>query len=74
MADSDGHAEISTEQADQTMTSRPYIGLLVVVAVIGVVVSLAAWCFLDGGPNRSCSPTFPARWAISRGLRSGGTR
>lgn len=29
------------------MSSRPYAVLLVMVAVIGVVVSLAAWCFLE---------------------------
>src|SRR5436305_641946 len=27
--------------------SRPYVGLLIVAAVIGVVVSLVAWCFLE---------------------------
>jgi H+/Cl- antiporter ClcA len=39
---------LSSEQADATMRSRRYAVLLVVVAVIGVVVSLAAWCFLEG--------------------------
>ena len=29
------------------MRSRAYIGLLVVVAVIGVIVSIAAWCLLE---------------------------
>lgn len=29
------------------MTSRRFVVLLVVVAVVGVVVSLAAWCFLE---------------------------
>ncbi|MBV8956053.1 MAG: chloride channel protein [Solirubrobacterales bacterium] len=29
------------------MTSRRFFGLLVIVAVIGVIVSLAAWCFLE---------------------------
>lgn len=29
------------------MRSRPYIGLLVVVAIIGIIVSLAAWCYLE---------------------------
>lgn len=33
--------------ADATIRSAAYVGLLVVVAVIGVVVSLAAWCFLE---------------------------
>lgn len=27
--------------------SRSYVGLLIIVAIIGVVVSLAAWCFLE---------------------------
>jgi len=40
--------ELSAEQADATIASRQYVGLLVVVAVIGVIVSLAAWCFLEG--------------------------
>ena len=38
---------LSSEQADATIRSRQYAVLLVVVAVIGVVVSLAAWCFLE---------------------------
>ena len=29
------------------MRSRPFVGLLVVAAVIGVIVSLAAWCYLE---------------------------
>lgn len=29
------------------MASRPYIVLLVIAAVVGVIVSLAAWCFLE---------------------------
>jgi len=41
-------AEMSAEQADATIRSKQYVALLVVVAVIGVVVSLAAWCFLEG--------------------------
>jgi H+/Cl- antiporter ClcA len=40
-------APITTEQASATMRSRPFMVLLVLVAVIGVVVSLAAWCFLE---------------------------
>ena len=41
-------AEMSAEQADATIRSKQYVALLVVVAVIGVIVSLAAWCFLEG--------------------------
>jgi chloride channel protein, CIC family len=45
----DGTAqELSAEQADATIRSKRYVALLVVVAVIGVIVSLAAWCFLEG--------------------------
>ena len=40
-------AEITAEQAAATMASRRFVVLLLVVAVIGVVVSLAAWCFLE---------------------------
>ncbi len=40
-------AEMTAEQADQTIRSPQYVGLLVVVAVVGVIVSLAAWCFLE---------------------------
>src|SRR5438067_656320 len=40
--------ELSSEQADALIRSKQYIVLLVVVAVIGVIVSLAAWCFLEG--------------------------
>jgi H+/Cl- antiporter ClcA len=40
--------ELSSEQADATIRNKPYVGLLIVVAIIGVIVSLAAWCFLEG--------------------------
>jgi H+/Cl- antiporter ClcA len=40
-------ATVSPEQASATMRSKPYLVLLVLVAVIGVVVSLGAWCFLE---------------------------
>jgi chloride channel protein, CIC family len=40
--------ELSAQQADAMIRSRRYVALLVVVAVIGVIVSLAAWCFLEG--------------------------
>ncbi|MBV9415185.1 MAG: chloride channel protein [Solirubrobacterales bacterium] len=38
---------LTSEQADATIRSKRYAALLVVVAVIGVIVSLAAWCFLE---------------------------
>ncbi len=41
-------AELSAEQADATMQSKPFVGLLAVVSIVGVLVSLAAWCFLEG--------------------------
>ena len=40
--------DLSPEQADETIGSKPYVGLLLVVAVVGVLVSIAAWCFLEG--------------------------
>ena len=40
-------AEPAAAQAAETMRSRPYVGLLVVAAVIGVIVSLAAWGYLE---------------------------
>jgi H+/Cl- antiporter ClcA len=39
--------EITQEQAEATMRSRQFAVLLVLVAIIGVIVSLAAWCFLE---------------------------
>ena len=39
--------ELSAEQADATIRSRAYVGLLAVVAVVGVVVSIVAWAFLE---------------------------
>lgn len=39
--------EPTAEQAAATMRSKQYVVLLVIVAVIGVIVSLAAWCFLE---------------------------
>ena len=47
MPDASTPPELTAEQADATMRSKAFIGLLVVVAVIGVVVSIAAWCFLE---------------------------
>ena len=46
--DGRGVADLSAEQADATIRSKQYIGLLIVAAVIGVIASLAAWCFLEG--------------------------
>jgi H+/Cl- antiporter ClcA len=40
-------AELTPQQAAATMTSKRFVVLLVVVAIVGVVVSLAAWCFLE---------------------------
>jgi H+/Cl- antiporter ClcA len=40
--------EVTAEQAAATMRSRRYRVLLVLVAVAGVVVSVASWCFLEG--------------------------
>jgi H+/Cl- antiporter ClcA len=39
--------EVSPEQVDATIKSRAFVVLLVVAAIVGVVVSLAAWCFLE---------------------------
>jgi H+/Cl- antiporter ClcA len=47
MADAPASQELSPEQATATIVSKAYIGLLVIVAVIGVIASLAAWCFLE---------------------------
>jgi H+/Cl- antiporter ClcA len=41
-------SELTAEQADATIASRRYVILLIIVSVVGVVVSLAAWCFLEG--------------------------
>ena len=40
-------AEPTAEQVTQTLRSRRFVVLLVIVAVVGVVVSLAAWSFLE---------------------------
>ena len=47
MAEAPAPAEPTAAQAAETMRSRPFVGLLVVAAVIGVIVSLAAWCYLE---------------------------
>ncbi len=39
---------LTSEQADATIASKRFVVLLIVVAVVGVVVSLATWCFLEG--------------------------
>jgi H+/Cl- antiporter ClcA len=40
-------ADPSPEQINATIESRAFVVLLFVAAVVGVVVSLAAWCFLE---------------------------
>ena len=40
-------AELSPEQVNATIQSRSFLVLLVVAAIVGVVVSLGAWCFLE---------------------------
>jgi H+/Cl- antiporter ClcA len=41
-------AELTPEQAAATMTSKRFVVLLVVVSIVGIVVSLVAWAFLEG--------------------------
>lgn len=38
---------VSPEQVEATIRSRRFVVLLLVAAIAGVVVSLAAWCFLE---------------------------
>jgi H+/Cl- antiporter ClcA len=40
--------EMSAAQADALIASRPFIGLLIIVAVLGLILSIAAWLFLEG--------------------------
>jgi H+/Cl- antiporter ClcA len=40
--------EITAAQADALIASKPFIGLLVIVAVLGLILSIAAWLFLEG--------------------------
>jgi H+/Cl- antiporter ClcA len=40
-------AEPTAEQVATTMGSRRYVALLLIVAVVGVIASLATWCFLQ---------------------------
>ncbi|HUO70358.1 MAG TPA: chloride channel protein [Solirubrobacteraceae bacterium] len=47
MADAPAPQELTAEQAASTIASKTYAALLVIVAVIGVIASLAAWCFLE---------------------------
>ncbi len=39
--------EPSAEQASSTMRDKRFVLLLLMAAVVGIVVSLAAWCFLE---------------------------
>jgi H+/Cl- antiporter ClcA len=39
--------DITPDQADALIRSRPFQVLLGIAAVLGVIVSLAAWCFLE---------------------------
>ena len=47
MADAAAAREITAEQAAEVMGSRRYVGLLAIVAVVGVIVSFATWGFLE---------------------------
>jgi H+/Cl- antiporter ClcA len=47
MPDAEPSPELSSEQVDATIRSRGFVVLLVVAAIVGVVVSLGAWCFLE---------------------------
>lgn len=47
MVDTPADREPGAEQAAATMRSKQYVVLLVIVAAVGIVVSLAAWCFLE---------------------------
>lgn len=47
MADAPVPRELSPGQVSATMRSKPYLALLLIAAVVGVLVSLAAWCFLE---------------------------
>ena len=38
---------VSDEQVEATLQSRGFVVLLVLAALTGIVVSLAAWCFLE---------------------------
>src|ERR1700754_2273467 len=42
-----GPRALTEEQASETIRSRQYLGLLALVSVVGILVSLAAWCFLE---------------------------
>ncbi len=39
--------EVTTEQVEATIQSRAFVVLLFIAAIVGVLVSLAAWCFLE---------------------------
>ncbi len=47
MPDAGAAPEPTAQQAAEMMRSKRYVVLLVIVAVIGIVVSLVAWCFLE---------------------------
>lgn len=47
MANGDSEPAVTSEQAAATMTSKPFVVLLLIAAVIGIVVSLAAWSLLQ---------------------------
>jgi H+/Cl- antiporter ClcA len=43
-----GEHEPTMDEATALIRSRPFIGLLVLASVVGLLVSVAAWCFLEG--------------------------
>jgi H+/Cl- antiporter ClcA len=42
------NAELTVEQADALILSRGFVALMLLATFVGVIVSLAAWCFLEG--------------------------
>jgi H+/Cl- antiporter ClcA len=40
-------AQLTPEQANATIRSRAFLVLLAITAVVGVLVSIASWCFLE---------------------------
>ncbi len=39
--------EVSPEQVEATIESRAFVVLMLISAIVGVIVSIAAWCFLE---------------------------
>ena len=73
-AGSSDPSDLPPEDPSSTLLSKRYLVLLVIAAVVGVLVSLAAWCFVEliYQIQRSSIPISRTRLGYDNGPPRGG--